>query len=730
MGELTFTVDAHLLRELGERLVGKPHIALAELVKNSYDADASEVVISLGPDRIEVSDNGHGMDLTEFKNYWMRIGSQHKTRQRLSLRLKRPMTGSKGVGRLAVQFLARQLELRTASVHKSASLLRGYVDWRQAVQAGDLTNAKVAYRETNDRESFAGDGSSGTTILLTELNQEWLPDSVRDLAREIWWLQPPFRPNPRVKEDRQKGFNIVFRSSQGDLAREFDAQIEAIKDIWTARLTGQLVPPPAARGPRPGTGTVQLTLEFADRTRVHKEYPVERCRLHHAEFEIRIYKLQYRQPRGIKLKDAQEYMRKYGGVHVYDAGFHLPYYGPDIDWLGIEQDHSHRLSVSQLLPRELQVREGLTHLPTQSRLLGVVHVDTSEEVSIATSNASAREGQYLKIQITRDRLEENGAFENLRDLVRWALDFYAMQQAKRAYEEAETKRPKEPAKKKYRRVEEALRGFRKQIPARVYVELRESVKEAVAASESETEAAAAQVALLAPLATAGICALAYQHEVNRQFHLVEAIARELSSIRIPEPAARKRIRGLGDDLNEWLGRARATRSLFSHLADEENREKRARLRARGVLEEVAAQVRLLAPWMTIDLDAVEKDLRLPEGTFAEWSAVFQNVLTNAANAVLDSEEKRLRATSAVGKGRKAIIVEDTGCGVDLKSAASLFKPFERKLEISHERRGLGLGGTGLGLTIVKLAAERLDCQVGFVPPSEGYSTAFRLAWSG
>ena len=41
MPTLPFTIDAELLRELGERLVGKPHIVLAELVKNSYDADAT-----------------------------------------------------------------------------------------------------------------------------------------------------------------------------------------------------------------------------------------------------------------------------------------------------------------------------------------------------------------------------------------------------------------------------------------------------------------------------------------------------------------------------------------------------------------------------------------------------------------------------------------------------------------------------------------------------------------
>ena len=58
MPSLNFTVDSALLRELGERLVGKPHIALAELVKNSYDADATKVIIRLLPDRIEILDNG------------------------------------------------------------------------------------------------------------------------------------------------------------------------------------------------------------------------------------------------------------------------------------------------------------------------------------------------------------------------------------------------------------------------------------------------------------------------------------------------------------------------------------------------------------------------------------------------------------------------------------------------------------------------------------------------
>ena len=56
-----FTVDSQLLRELGERLVGRQYIALAELIKNSYDADATKVEILIQGDCIEVSDNGHGI---------------------------------------------------------------------------------------------------------------------------------------------------------------------------------------------------------------------------------------------------------------------------------------------------------------------------------------------------------------------------------------------------------------------------------------------------------------------------------------------------------------------------------------------------------------------------------------------------------------------------------------------------------------------------------------------
>lgn len=73
-----FNISAALFEELGERLVSKPEIALAELIKNSYDADAKICTVNITPAQIEVSDDGHGLTEHEFLNNWMVVSSSKK----------------------------------------------------------------------------------------------------------------------------------------------------------------------------------------------------------------------------------------------------------------------------------------------------------------------------------------------------------------------------------------------------------------------------------------------------------------------------------------------------------------------------------------------------------------------------------------------------------------------------------------------------------------------------
>jgi len=728
MPSLNFTVDSALLRELGERLVGKPHIALAELVKNSYDADATKVIIRLLPDRIEIVDNGHGMAKPEFKNFWMRIGTTHKITERVSRNLKRPLTGSKGVGRLAVQFLASELEIRTVSEKTPKTEFLGNVDWDKASRAGELTEATAEYTEGSPTDTFPEDSPTGTAVILRGLHQEWDTDSIKDLARELRWLKPPFRPNPRLKNDRQKAFDVEFDTSDPELVRTFTQQMDAIHSLWNAKIVGRLEEAPGATSKDGGTKHVHLSFEFADSTPETSTYPVHNCSLHFCEFEILIYKLKGRQPLGVKKVEAHEYLQQFGGVHIYDAGFHLPYYGIGIDWLRIEMDHSHRKTVSELLPKELQVPRGLNFLPTQSRILGVVHVDSSLERHFAEKERRLTDDEYLKVQITRDRLVDNEALDNLVEIVRTSIDFYAMKEAARAFAEAEAQKATEPVREKVERVDQVLDDYKDQIPADVYSRLKDDVQETISAVDTEAEAAVKQLGLLGPLATAGISALAYNHEITKQLNTLGTIATELATLATRPSQARSKLVEISARLRSWIAHTRSTRQLFLHLAEPENREMRARLKVLQTLATIKGQTTVLTRGAEISLEGIDPNLRFPKGSFAEWSAIFQNVFINATNAMLDSEERRISVSSRAHGRSTSILVQDTGAGVDLETAEELFEPFIRKLDISPARRALGFGGMGLGLTIVRMMANNLGCNVSFVEPDEHFNTAFQLTW--
>ena len=721
---LPFTVDAALLRELGERLVGKPHIALAELIKNGYDADATQVTIKFSPNKdcIEVSDNGHGMTFEEFRDFWMRIGTTHK-RKRQSKNLGRQLTGSKGVGRLAVQFLANKLTIRTVP-KDSSEWLEAKVNWEKAVEAGELTKVTVeCIRNQSDTPL-----QHGTSIILSELKDTWDIDSIRKLATEVWWLQPPFGSALSYQDDSKDRFRVHFQSTQQDHAETFEKQIGAIKSIWIARLVGKNV-----------DGEVRLSLQFPGEQPMTHEYSIadffhnegkfnKAENLNNAHFEIRIYDLSGRQKFGIKVGEAREYFAEHGGVHVYDGNFRLPYYGlPTSDWLKLEYDHSHRKTVSDLLPENIeQARRALNDLPTLGRILGIVNINTSEEPN-------------LRIMITRDRLTETPAYEDLVSMVRYAIDWYANKTAWRKIEAKKREVSIEPTSLKFERVEQVLEEYEQEIPQNIYQEVYEKVQEATITAKTNQELVLEQIGLLAPLATAGISALSYQHELKKQFTYIEdAIDRiKVFQTFVSSPPDSNKARNLefqqnlnslSADLSSWLERAKATNSLFDYIADAENTKLRHRFRAPPVIKDIVAQTSFLARGIDIDYSQLDDQLYLPEASFAEWGAIFQNVFTNAFNAMLDSSHRLLHISSRSHEKSREILIQDTGQGMDLQKADKFFEPFERASKISAERQALGYGGTGLGLTIVRLLTDNIGCRVQFIVPQDGFNTAFSIRW--
>ena len=82
MARPSFTVDTHVFRELGELLVGRDSTALVELIKNSYDADATDVIVygnnldDVERGEIVVTDDGVGMDSRTFSEGFLRIAAR------------------------------------------------------------------------------------------------------------------------------------------------------------------------------------------------------------------------------------------------------------------------------------------------------------------------------------------------------------------------------------------------------------------------------------------------------------------------------------------------------------------------------------------------------------------------------------------------------------------------------------------------------------------------------
>ncbi|MFN3727374.1 MAG: sensor histidine kinase [Allosphingosinicella sp.] len=740
-----FTVDAALLEELGERLIGAPHIALAELAKNSYDADANSCRIIFGPNSIEVIDDGHGMTLQEFRSFWLRLGTQHKREDEASPILGRPFTGSKGVGRLAVQFLADRLELWTTAESRGAATYKASVDWRTIHAGRALSTVPVEVsRVRKDRKPrYPNRRTHGTRIVLKGLRKtDWGADDIAALGREIWSLRSPFSALRRQRSDRHDSswFDVDLDAPGIANAQErFNEVLLALTQyVWRAKITGAVT-----RGRSTDRATISIDFQEnypegapskiyneivqLSELRWDKSELPDRPLLDEVSFTIYVYRLEGRQAGRVRLQELKDYLEEFGNVSIYDTGFRLPYYGMKNDWLDVGQDQARRLSKSQLLDAKWNIKQRyLLDLPDPRRLFGAVEINTNQESRVAEEN-KAKPGEWLLIQSSRDRLHPNLAYEQLRALVRYALDLYANRYQARVLRAKEGARDTEPSSRKYSRVQELLERYRKLIPRDVWTELSEGLSEAEQAANSAEDLFDARTAVLAPLAAAGMTALGLTHELARESRSLDRARNRLS--RLAEQHDLPELKQASEDLGASLSRLRSIQGLFTALLSEEDRQAETRLRVEPVVRQVVEAMQPLTPGLQVEI-SVPADLRFPRASLASWNAVLQNVIANSWNAVLDAPEARVRIHGGSEGAEQWLQISDSGVGlaVGLEESAKYFDAFERDLRIGADRRSIAIGGTGMGLTIVRIICERHGVIPEFVEPDEGYSTTLQLWW--
>jgi len=325
----SFIVDAAMLRELGERLIGRPAIALGELIKNSFDADASVCKIEFAPDAIVISDDGDGMSRNDFHNYWMRLFTTHKVDQEYS-KLGRSLTGSKGIGRLAVHFLADELRLESSSKSTPNKSFYAELDWKKAVSGKKLSTVKVVWNYLKNRPLYPNNSPYGTRIILKGLKDDWdNEDAIRALGREVWMLRSPFKRSSTARRKNQalaerprqsEEFEIEIEAANLSNARAaFDETLQQVFSNWQARIYGTL-----NNGRRKGSGaiTVDFRKDYPDGSKRDKRFhttvrlpviakqnePVDPL-IDRAKFEILIFKTVGRQPTGIPVGELENTLR-------------------------------------------------------------------------------------------------------------------------------------------------------------------------------------------------------------------------------------------------------------------------------------------------------------------------------------------------------------------------------------------------------------------------------------
>ena len=146
---LNFRPRARILQLLGDELIGSPRLAVFELVKNAYDADAETVRVVLNNiDRVDASivveDDGDGMTLETIRDIWLVPGHDHRARQRKAskrTRLNRLPLGEKGVGRFAAHKLGNRIELITRATEGPERVVS--IDWAALTRHQDLSDAVV-----------------------------------------------------------------------------------------------------------------------------------------------------------------------------------------------------------------------------------------------------------------------------------------------------------------------------------------------------------------------------------------------------------------------------------------------------------------------------------------------------------------------------------------------------------------------------------------------------------
>jgi len=386
-GNISFQTEGRLLQELGERLVATPQVALVELIKNSYDADATECRVSLADNEASllIKDDGTGMTFQQFSNRWMRIATSHKLLERVSVKHKRHLTGQKGIGRFAVRFLGNGLHLDSVAWDENRECLTRLLadfDWQNSMKT------KILTMQRSPTNCFGSPKRNLRERLLPSIHSKLMRNSLSPLIFELRFSRLYHHWADWMVVGLES--RAIPRIAIPDFAQSYPMIPDHVKKnlIWQNKFLSM-----------PGAGfrydlsgrSLTYTVGFDDRAKPCRiQTQLDSHVRNGIVADIRFFPRRAGVFSAVEVKgrDAWTWVRNNCGVAVIDHGFRIPPYGlRDDDWLMLDADSAHnernwRSTISRRrfpIPEEVRLRgeNPMLNLPSNFQLVGAVFVESA-----------------------------------------------------------------------------------------------------------------------------------------------------------------------------------------------------------------------------------------------------------------------------------------------------------------------------------------------------------------
>ncbi len=408
MGNLHFKTNVQIKSIIGKDLINDDNIAILELVKNSFDADAKRVDITFSnlknnddkekqkeypftdnTSRIIIRDDGVGMDLSDIDDKWLNIAYSEKKSN--SRQYNRMMAGAKGVGRFSCDRLGQYLNLYTRKKGKECLLLK--IDWNKFEvddQKKEIQSVDLEYETLNDIEleqTGIASFKQGVILEIIQLRSNWVrlednkwnTDKLAELKK---YLEKLINPNQAFEKN---DFGIYLNApefvSENNSKSQNEKFIGKVENTIFQKLdfkTTSIECKSIGDG-----GTILTTLKDKGDTifwiKEQSDYFPEI-----QNFKITLY---YLNTYAKAFFTKQTGMRSvaYGSVFLFLNGFRIPPYGEEgDDWLKLEQRKSQgyaRFISARDLVGQIEILDSNNSFKIVSSREGLVKNDNYEKLA-------------------------------------------------------------------------------------------------------------------------------------------------------------------------------------------------------------------------------------------------------------------------------------------------------------------------------------------------------------